>query len=313
MTKPKNTAPGLPEPTQVDLHKLMTLEKYSSEFSMLGGDYVFAHARPGQPVEELKSGVPIRVQGMTILLCVAGSFEVEVNLKHYTVKPGMLLLVGHDNIFHVCNADYDHLEVYMFVITPQFMCDINIDVAVLQTVKLSPNVCPILQLSEEEERIVRTYLEMIHTNTTANTEPVYVRSISRCLMAAVVYQMMQFGRNHELPDEPATPSMARRNNYVRDFIRLVHENHLRERAVSFYASRLFISSKYLSSLVKEATGRTAAEWIDEYVILEAKNMLRFSGKNIQQIAYDLNFSNQSAFGKYFKHITGMSPTEFQRS
>ena len=48
------------------------------------------------------------------------------------------------------------------------------------------------------------------------------------------------------------------------------------------------------------------------MILEAKNLLRYSGRNVQQVAYELNFPNQSAFGKYFKHITGMSPTEFQR-
>lgn len=83
--------------------------------------------------------------------------------------------------------------------------------------------------------------------------------------------------------------------------------------VSFYAEKLFISPKYLSLIIKESIGRSAAEVIDEYVILEAKNLLRFSGKNIQQVAYELNFPNQSSFGKYFKHLTGMSPSEFQRS
>lgn len=299
--------------TQVDIHKLITLEKYSSEFSMLGSDYVFSHAAPGHPIKELAEGRPMRVKGMTIILCTKGSFEVEVNLSPYTVEPGMMLIVAHDNIFHVLKADYDNLDVYMFVISPEFMKDINIDVAVLQTIKLSPNATPLIRLDNEEERIIRTYMEMIHTNTTFNTEPMYVRSISRCLLAAVVYQMMQMGRNRTKTDEPVTPGMARRNNYVRDFIKLVHAHHTRERSVSFYASKLFISTKYLSALVREASGRSAAEWIDEYVILEAKNRLRFSGKNIQQIAYDLNFANQSAFGKYFKHLTGMSPTEFQRS
>ncbi|WP_290101184.1 helix-turn-helix domain-containing protein, partial [Duncaniella muris] len=52
---------------------------------------------------------------------------------------------------------------------------------------------------------------------------------------------------------------------------------------------------------------------DDYVILEAKNLLRFSGKNIQQVSYELNFPNQSSFGKYFKHLTGFSPSEYQRS
>ncbi|MCM1029341.1 MAG: AraC family transcriptional regulator [Pseudoflavonifractor sp.] len=297
---------------EVDLRRLTALERFASEFSMLEDDYVFAHSRPGERCDEFERG-PVRVKGMTIILVKQGRMEVEVNMQHYTLGPGMLLIVGHESIFHTLSADLSDLDIYTFFISTSFMRDINIDVGVLQTVKLSPNSEPVLHLSEEEERIVTGYLEMIHTNTTANSEPVYVRSISRCLMAAVVYQMMQFGRNHRQLDEPATPGMARRNNYVRDFIKLVHEHHRRERSVAFYASKLFISSKYLSMLVREASGRSAAEWIDDYVILEAKNLLRFSGKNIQQIAYELNFSNQSAFGKYFKHLTGMSPTEFQRS
>ena len=59
--------------------------------------------------------------------------------------------------------------------------------------------------------------------------------------------------------------------------------------------------------------KSAGEWIDSYVIQEAKNLLRYSGKNVQQIAYELNFTNQSSFGKYFKNITGMSPTAFQNA
>ena len=78
-------------------------------------------------------------------------------------------------------------------------------------------------------------------------------------------------------------------SYVHEFGRLVHKYFRKERSVAFYADKLFISPKYLSLLVKEATGRSAANWIDEYVIMEAKNMLRFSGRNIQQVTYDLNF------------------------
>lgn len=296
----------------VDLRRLIALERYASEFSMLEDDYVFAHSRPGEHLEAFERG-PIRVKGLTIILVKQGKMDVEVNMSRYSLTPGMLLIVPHESLFLSLSADLSDLDIYAFFISELFMKDINIDVSVLQTIKLSPSAEPVVRLSDEEERIITSYLEMIHTNTSVNSEPVYVRSISRCLMAAVVYQMMQFGRNHRRIDEPATPGVARRNNYVRDFIKLVHEYHRRERSVGFYAAKLYISSKYLSMLVREASGRTAAEWIDDYVILEAKNLLRFSGKNIQQIAYELNFSNQSAFGKYFKHLTGMSPTEFQRS
>ena len=101
--------------------------------------------------------------------------------------------------------------------------------------------------------------------------------------------------------------------YVHDFIGLVREHHRRERTVAFYADKLFISPKYLSLIIKETLGRSAAEIIDDYVILEAKNLLRFSGKDIQQVSYELNFPNQSSFGKYFKHLTGLSPSEYQHT
>ena len=66
-------------------------------------------------------------------------------------------------------------------------------------------------------------------------------------------------------------------------------------------------------MVKETTGKSAANWIDDFVLMEAKNLLRYSGKNVQQVAYALNFTNQSSFGKFFKHLTGQSPTEYQKS
>lgn len=60
------------------------------------------------------------------------------------------------------------------------------------------------------------------------------------------------------------------------------------------------------------SGRSAAEWINEYAITEAKMMLRFSDLSIQQVAEKLNFPSQSAFGKYFKQYVGVSPKVFRR-
>ena len=81
--------------------------------------------------------------------------------------------------------------------------------------------------------------------------------------------------------------------------------------MSFYAKQLNITPKYLSSVVKEVSGKTAARWIDESVILEAKALLKYSGMSIQEIAYYLNFPNQSFFGSYFKRNTGMSPSQYK--
>ena len=64
-------------------------------------------------------------------------------------------------------------------------------------------------------------------------------------------------------------------------------------------------------MIRNVSGRSAAAWIDEFVILEAKNLLKYSTMSIQEVAYALNFANQSFFGKYFKHHTSMSPSAYK--
>lgn len=94
-------------------------------------------------------------------------------------------------------------------------------------------------------------------------------------------------------------------------MQLLEENFKRERAVAFYAGKLFVTPKHLSAVLKEVSDKTAGEWIDQRVILEAKVLLRSTGLNIQEISAMLNFANQSFFGKYFRHLTGMSPRDYR--
>lgn len=95
------------------------------------------------------------------------------------------------------------------------------------------------------------------------------------------------------------------------FLRLVEENFRTERFLDFYAAALAVTPKHLSRAIKAQTGQSAAEWIERYVILEAKVLLKSSTLNVQQIAEKLNFPSQSFFGKYFKKCTGISPKEFR--
>ena len=97
------------------------------------------------------------------------------------------------------------------------------------------------------------------------------------------------------------------------FILAVSEHFRTHRQVNYYANKLCISAKHLSSVVKEISGRTAGEWIENYVTMEAKVLLRTTDMTIQEIATNLNFLNQSFFGKYFKHITGVSPTAYRKA
>ena len=97
------------------------------------------------------------------------------------------------------------------------------------------------------------------------------------------------------------------------FLNLVQIHFKIERFLKFYAEKLDLTPKHLSRTMKNLTGFTAVEWIERYVVLEAKVMLKASNLNIQQISDELNFPSQSFFGKYFKKNVGMSPKEFRNS
>ncbi len=286
------------------------LEQYSAEFSRLGSEYFFSRFSNVRPLTEM-SAAPTRMSGVMIAIVTSGSVTIEVNLSTYHLTANSLAVLGPDCLIQVTDGDWDNLDSYVFIVSPDFLRDINLDVNMLNTTKFNPTPASVLQLTQEETALMMRYFDLIHSNTRHNSNEKCVRSISRCLVSASIYQLIQFTSRHKVAT--AEEPRSRRSNYVKDFMALVHKHHQTERSVTFYASKLFISPKYLSLIVKEATGRSAAQWIDEFVILEAKNLLRFSGKNVQQIAYELNFSNQSSFGKYYKHITGMSPTEYQKS
>lgn len=302
----------------IELSQLAVFQKFATEFSTLGDDYVFTHVTEVGS-HDLFTGGPIRFDGMAWLLCFGGRIDLEVNLQPVTLCENSVLVTNPKSFIELKDIDWDGFDCYMLFISHNFIRDVNFDLNILGSIpRLSSGqrIEPVQNITADEAVLLKEYFNILSSNAKNNDDnhaKNYSKSIARCMIAALTYQLIQIvSRRIKTPDDEPR-SRFRRPTYVHDFIDLVHEYHRSERSVAFYAEKLFISPKYLSLLIKEATGRSAAEIIDEYVILEAKNLLRFSGKNIQQISYDLNFPNQSSFGKYFKHLVGMSPSEYQRS
>jgi YesN/AraC family two-component response regulator len=97
------------------------------------------------------------------------------------------------------------------------------------------------------------------------------------------------------------------------FLALLSKHVKTERSLQFYANRLFVTAKYLTQTVKKLSGKTAGEYIDELVIVEAKNLLRDPSLSIAQVADRLYFSDQFFFSKFFKRFTGITPSDFRKS
>lgn len=301
--------------------QLTTLSNFATECSLLDNEVLFAHLTPSNGLPVIHESV--RIDGLMIVVGIAGELHLEIDLKECIIAPGTLTCLGLDNIVRIIPGASRDYDVYIMVISPSFMRDINIDLNVVNITSLAKakraKPLPIISLHSDEQQMLYGLLQTIHDYNSSKLITTYRRQIVMNLVASLLYHLMECGQrvseaadaDTDIPED--TPAVRpRRSLYLREFIALAQKYHRSQRSVAFYAEKLFISPKYLSLVIKETTGRSASQWIDDMVILEAKNLLRFSGKNIQQVAYELNFTNQSAFGKYFKHLTGLSPSQYQK-
>ena len=170
---------------------------------------------------------------------------------------------------------------------------------------------PSVVLSEQEKNLCKSYLSLI--NEISELKIPNTKESVTSLISSIFYLMGALWGNRvteaiKNQDEGSIRSKALFEN----FLKLVRDYHTKERNLSFYADKLFLTPKYLSKLIKTVSGKSAHEWIDSFVILEAKNLLKYSDMSIKSIVYELNFPNQTTFYRFFKTKTGMTPSEYRK-
>lgn len=252
---------------------------------------------------------PMRVDGISIVLCKAGEGWVEINLKRYKVKANDMFICAPNDLVQTSEPKGEH-AIQAIIISTSFLKNIYISMNTFLPYYMSVKENPIFRLTNEEMSKLNLCFQYIKKEI--QEEGKYHIEILRNLLSIYLYKLgnILYAKTPELQSEE--PHHFKREEVLfNDFIKLVKEYHCKERRVDFYAAKLYLSSKHFSSVIKRFSGKTANKWIDDYVILEAKTLLRYSTMSIQEVAYYLNFSNASFFGKYFKHHTGISPSEYR--
>lgn len=252
---------------------------------------------------------PCRIDAFIIGVGTEGETSVSFNLHEFRLKKDSMFIFTPKNILQVNSQQYFKADV--IAISPDFMRRINIDIKNMMPLFLKFVENPTLALTPEESRSMRGMIAQIERET-REPETHFSFDIVSGLIAATIYKVGDI-MYHYLAEHPEgqNNSHNRAEEYFKQFTHLLGEHFREERSVGFYARQLCITPKYLTTLIKRISGQSVSEWIDNYVILEAKTLLKYSTMSIQEIAYYLNFPNQSFFGSYFKRNTGMSPSQYK--
>ncbi|MDD3406233.1 MAG: AraC family transcriptional regulator [Paludibacteraceae bacterium] len=97
------------------------------------------------------------------------------------------------------------------------------------------------------------------------------------------------------------------------FFGLIHRHYKEHRNLAYYADKLCVSTRYLSSVTNIISGCSPKKLIDDYIILEIKIQLQSTNYTVQEISQRLNFSDQSVMGRFFKQQTGLGAMEYRKS
>lgn len=258
---------------------------------------------------------PCRFDGLLMLYCIRGSVRISVNLNEYDISDNHLIITTPGKILKVTDVpeqDASNLKYLLIAMSSDFASGLRLDLKSLLNDGVALMETPVLRLEEDKIKLMSQYLSL--TAEVIRMKGEYQEDALRSLVASMLCVVAGVWSERLEEVRNTTSQTTSRSRMIFDqFIKLVSEYHTKYRNVGFYADKLCLTPKYLSKLIKTASGRSAPEWIDAYVILEAKNLLKYSDITIKEIVYRLNFPNQSVFYKFFKARTGMTPSDYRNS
>ena len=249
-----------------------------------------------------------RLNFILMAMCKKGKAQYSIDTRQQVVKPGDLMFVSERHVIDNYEASPD-FECLCIMLTTEYYHGFVQDVKNVSSLLLFSMNNPVVPLTSKEIQVFTNYFETIRKKM-ADTSHHYRSPLIKALLLAMFYDMSNVIYRVE---RQGNRKHTRAEAIFANFIRLLEENFRTQHRVSWYAEQLCITPKYLSEIVKKISLRTPNDWIDSYVILEARVLLKNTTKSIKEITDELNFPNQSFLGKYFKEHVGVSPSEYRKS
>ncbi len=244
---------------------------------------------------------------MAIIICTSGKLQAELDTVLYTIHKNEVMICLPNTIIDNCMVSPDFSGTMLCLSQRGIMEQIPENELWNNAFHYAKN--PIIHISDESRHMLKLYSTILLTKI-KQKEGVYYKKIISSIAGVVLYELM--GNITTEPGLPCSGMLRQRDVLFKRFLKLLSTTQIRSRNVSWYAERLCVTPKYLSTTCKNVSGKTAFTWINEFILKDIRYYLKNSDKSIKEIADHLKFPSISFFGKYCRAHFGMSPTKYRR-
>ena len=241
----------------------------------------------------------VRLNAAVFFVCRTGTIRYSINLKEYTITEHSMMVIFAGDILKIHSTD--NLNGFALILSNSYLQSLQLNFS-LRSEYINYRGNGPVQIPADIAGDLQAYQTLLYKNIVAEKAEI-VRGLTQALSHTIL-DVIRLTHSQIIQS-------TRQNQLFDIFMSLLTKYHTAERSLQFYADKMCLSPKYLSKMVKRYSGKSAMQWINQYVMLEIKMMLNYTPMSIQEITYRLNFSTQSAFGKYFKQQTGLSPKQYR--
>ena len=283
------------------------IDKITSKDLRIGTDVLLIEDANAIRAERMIGKEPFKVDMSMTIIYDRGEAVFKIDMHKYHIKAPAVIIIMVGQTCELISYSND-LQGRAIVMSNTFTDSMFVGSDGGYTHKLYSSMInnPLINL-DKDQNVFSEYFQLLK-NIVQSPNSEYKIDAVRHLTLAMFY-----GYSHMKHDMSSyTKGTNRYNDIYSAFLEAVGNHFKKEREVGFYADKLCITAKHLSQVIKEMSGRTASDIIEDYVITEIKALLLSTNMTIQQISDYLNFPSQSVFGKYVKRVTGKSPKEYRK-
>ncbi|SHH93013.1 Helix-turn-helix domain-containing protein [Flavobacterium sp. CF108] len=248
------------------------------------------------------------VNNFSILLIKSGKFKIQ--LKEITQElTARDLMIIPKNSFCTLLEVHDKMQLFLISFTSDFVFKNSLKKELVESFYfLIAKSSMKIQLEEKDFLVLSLIYKLIYLVIKDVEKSVFDQELQRISFNLFLYELKQIYVRY---NNDLILNLARKESLTIEFLTIVTIHCMKHHSVKFYAGSLFVTSGYLSKIVKQTTGKTLKGIIADAIIIEAKNLLEDLHLTITMIAEELEFSDAYTFSKFFKKHTSISPSEYR--